>query len=221
MPLLRSLDCLITLVASLAILASAPTHDTAMREGLQETLRLAGDYVRQFEVNLRVVLSDELYDQRVLLNGSSKPFAQRKTKAEWAFVEIPDEHNWIAIRNVVELNGAKIDGNRGRIDTVLTGALADQPSRFHALAVESARYNIGNIYRNFNDPTLAVLFFDPANQVEFQFKHTGYDTVAGERLARVEYREQRRHTQIGSNGPKHGVNGSGVDRFCPRSNNED
>ena len=64
------------------------------------------------------------------------------------------------------------------------------------LADASARYNIGQLHRNFNDPTLALLFLEPASQKRFRFSEQGQDTVDGVPLRRIAFEERGRPTII-------------------------
>ena len=52
----------------------------------------------------------------------------------------------------------------------ITGAVAAGDAQIVRINEESARYNIGNIYRNFNTPALALMFLEPEVQPRFKFR---------------------------------------------------
>lgn len=178
-------------LASSAVLSNA--QDTW---SVAELLDRAGRYVRKFEQDLSVVIADESYQQLVTSAVANGALASRRTKAEFAFIDVPDEHKWIALRNVVEVNGRAVADRRGRIEAILRGSASGRQSRIQALADDSARYNIGGLYRNFNDPTLAALFLDPEAQGRFSFWQDGSETIDGVKTVRLAYREMQTPTAI-------------------------
>jgi len=64
------------------------------------------------------------------------------------------------------------------------------------IAQESARYNMGGIQRNFNVPTTALFFLQPANLARFRFKKAGEDSIDGVAVWKVGYEETRKPTII-------------------------
>jgi hypothetical protein len=159
-------------------------------------LERAGQYVKQFEQELSVVIADESYQQVVTSVASTRALISRHTKAEFALIELADEHDWIGVRNVVEVNGRRVADQRGGIPAILRGPTRDRRSRVRALAEESARYNVGAVYRNFSDPTFAALFLDPATQHRFSFWEAGSDVIDRVKVVRLAYREVLKPTRI-------------------------
>jgi hypothetical protein len=132
------------LAAALASLLVQPAT-TQPNPALDELLDRAGKYVKQLEQDLSVVIADESYDQLVTSAASPVPLQRRRTQAEIAFVEVADEHDWTAIRNVVDVDGRQVRDRGGRIEAILHRGLEDRGTRVRALADESAKYNIGGI----------------------------------------------------------------------------
>jgi len=79
---------------------------------------------------------------------------------------------------------------------VLSSSRADRTESLRALAVEGARFNIGNVGRTFNDPTLALTFFAPAMQSRFQFVTDGSERIDGVLAYRVKFSETARPSVI-------------------------
>ena len=65
-------------------------------------------------------------------------------------------------------------------------------ARAHAIAGESARYNLGPITREINVPTAALHFVHPAHRPACRFDKQGEEDVAGERAWVVRFRERDR-----------------------------
>lgn len=179
-----------------ALASSAIVLNAQQATSVAGLLDRAGQYVKQFERDLSVVIADESYQQLVTLAATSRALTSRHTKAEFAFIEVPDEHDWIAVRNVVEVNGRRVADRRGGIEAILRGPTSDRRFRVRALAEESARYNVGAIYRNFSDPTFAVLFLDPATQHRFSFWDAGSEVIDRVKTVRLAYREVQTPTEI-------------------------
>ena len=180
----------VTLASSAIVLNARQARPVA---GL---LDRAGQYVKQFEQDLSVVIADESYQQLVTSAASTRALISRQTKAEFALIELADEQDWIGVRNVVEVNGRRVADQRDGIQAILRGSTRDRRSRVRALADESARYNVGAVYRNFSDPTLAALFLDPATQHRFSFWEAGSDVIDRVKVVRLAYREVLKPTRI-------------------------
>ena len=63
--------------------------------------------------------------------------------------------------------------------------------RARVIADESARYNLGQIHRNFNVPTAALFFLHPANRHRFMFELERIEDAASETHWVVLYTEQQ------------------------------
>jgi hypothetical protein len=65
-----------------------------------------------------------------------------------------------------------------------------------ALANANARYNLGPLRRNFNEPTLALLFGSTSLKPRFAFTSGGHEQFEGQRLLRLDFSELLRPTVI-------------------------
>src|SRR4029079_4179436 len=75
-------------------------------------------------------------------------------------------------------------------------------SQVTRLANESARYNVGPISRNFNVPTSALFFFQPANLSRFTFTRKGTKKIEGVTAWEIEFKETKSPTLIMTRGGK-------------------
>jgi len=151
----------------------------------------AARYVEAYEQQLGAIIGDEDYTQ-VVSNPQAMP-RRRRLQSEFALVRLPtDDHWWIGIREVLQVDGRPVSNRAEQILALLKlpfGAARDQ---WQALQEESARYNIGSIRRTLNIPTFVLLFMRGDNQHRFQFDTPRPD---GPQVV-VQYRELDRPTFI-------------------------
>jgi hypothetical protein len=178
--------------AALAIAGLAPLRTADMT--LADLLASAGTYVRRFEQDFALVVSDEEYQQRA--SGRAYPTARtRHTRAEMAFLWMPDEGAWLTVRNVVNVDGRPVADSSTRMNDALAGA-AERRARLRRLLNENARFNLGRIERNFNYPTLVLSYLDPVMQPRFVFVLAGHERVNGAEVWKLTYEEQTQPTVI-------------------------
>ena len=112
-------------------------------------------------------------------------------------MKIPGFEGWLPFRDVFEVDGQQV---RDRQDRLVKLFVETSPSRAldnaQAIVRESARYNIGNVRRELNVPTLPLWFLEPQNTRRFNFRKVGEDTLSGRRVFVVEYTEITRPTFI-------------------------
>ena len=181
----------------LVVVALRTAH--ADDEPLREVLRRAGDYVRTFEADFVSVLTDEIYEQDDYWPRANI-HRRRRTRGELLFMRLPGrEVSWLSVRNVLEVDGTPVPDSRDRIERAIKGDAAGLDDRMRAVREEGARFNVGSIERNIDDPILPLLFVDPEVRHRFEFMLGGDDRIAGEPVRRVDFREVERPTLIRQN----------------------
>jgi len=165
---------------------------------LARLLALAGEQARRFEQDFARVVSDEDYVQSA--NGSRyiAPL-HRRTRAEMFFMWLPEEAIWLTIRNVLVADGRVVPGSSGRLNGALRDG-AERLPRLRRLVDESARFNLGRTFRNFNYPTQVLSYLDPVLQPHFAFTRAGRERVNGIDAWRVNYEERTTPTVIQGDG---------------------
>ena len=162
---------------------------------LAALLTRAGEHVRQFEGDFALVVSDEDYKQQA--KGRLYPSSQnRRTQSEMVFMWLPDEGGWLTVRNVLTADGKPVPDSQHRLNDLLRDTASERLVRLKTLLNESARFNVGRIFRNFNYPTLALSYLDPAIQPRFAFTLGGRERVNGVQTWKVAYVERARPTVI-------------------------
>jgi len=98
-----------------------------------------------------------------------------------------------------------------RLERALNGNATGELRRtqFERLRLEGSRFNVGFVWRTFNDPMFALQVVDPLLQSRFLFKLAGRETVAGVDAWKLTWTEHRAGTLI--------VDGEGWDLFSTGS----
>ncbi len=123
-------------------------------------------YVAAYERDLAFVLADELATQHVMTPSGSE-VQQRRTRSEFFLTYLPREGTWIAVRDVHDVDGAPVseaDSIRTIIERAPLSRLAS------VIADKNSRFNIGNIRRTFNEPTIGLLVVSAIHQRRFKFQ---------------------------------------------------
>ena len=111
------------------------------------------------------------------------------------------------VRNVVNVDGRQVH-EEGRLDSVLREPLSDIRARVLAVRDEAARFNIGHVTRNLNEPTFALRLLTSALAGRFSFKARGTRRTNGRDLQMYEFRETARPTLVTSAGANVPASGS-------------
>jgi len=152
-------------------------------------MRRVAAYVDAYGEKAQIVVATEHYVQEARGTMPGQPQA-RRIVADLAIVKVPT--GWQGFRDVVEVDGTRVSDRDDR----LTRVLVESSGRYdeaRRLFVESARFNIGSIHRNFNVPTTAMLFFSADNLNRFQFTAKGRQPDGTWEIA---FRERTRPTLI-------------------------
>ncbi|HZT75568.1 MAG TPA: hypothetical protein VFA27_02860 [Vicinamibacterales bacterium] len=150
-------------------------------------LARAASYVDRFEHDFGQLISDEDYEQTVT-GTAYRHDEHRRTQSEMLFLWMPQQHDWLTVRNVLRVDGRAVPDSEGRLSDAL--ASADHSlARLRQLRDESARFNIGRTFRNLNYPTMALRVLESNNQPRFRFDAAVAENVDGRRAWKIAYRE--------------------------------
>lgn len=183
----------LALAGLLAVAATAPAADEP--PALADLLAQVGKYVRGFQHDFATVLSDETYLQRETyseqISGKNKlSRAERTMRSEMLFLWLPDEHEWLAVRNVLAVDRKPIPDSRARLEQWLANSAPGGMDRLRNLRDESTRFTIGRLRRNISDPTLALKVVDPAYQPRFEFTPAGREQINGIAVVKLTFVER-------------------------------
>ncbi len=181
---------LVTLVVGLA------TATLAGQEPALVVVQRAAAYVADYQQQLAMVVAQERYDQEVRypappMSRTRDITSRTVLTSDFLLVRGPDAR-WVPFRDVFERDGIPVRDREERLSALFLsnpGTAFEQAMR---IAEESARYNIGNISRTINVPTLALEFLSDGHRGRFAFVADG--GAGGVRIIR--YQEQRGPTYI-------------------------
>jgi hypothetical protein len=201
------------LASASALLASSVCfgHAGARAEDLSAVLDRSSAYVAALEKQLEAIIWHESYHQvdRVprrfsASGGRFTTLDSRRLEAEMLFVWVEANATWMAVRDVISVDGKPALRRLPELLKRKEVKLRD----LQVLSEENGRYNIGPIERNFNEPMLAVLFLDLRYRSRFTFSDTGADEIDGTPVMRIHFREIHKPTVIRS--VNQDVNASGI-----------
>lgn len=161
------------------------------------------DYVYNYGREVSAVVSEEVYEQSASLTLATAPGQNhqlpgtRRLVSDFLMVKLEGFDGWLPFRDVFEVDGVQV---RDRDDRLRKLFLEAPPERAvengNRILEESARYNIGNVRRNLNLPTLALFLVHPTNAARFAFSKRGEPTENGVRLWEIAFTEASRPTVI-------------------------
>jgi len=141
-----------------ALLVAGPLSAQAPKVDLSEKAltSAAVKYVTEYEKEFAFLIADEEYTQTVF-DADGRMAKTRVLKAELFMTYLPADGEWMAVRDVLEVDGEPI---KGREDLRALLAKREELRLVKQLTWRNSRYNIGRVERNFNEPTLPLLLLD-------------------------------------------------------------
>jgi len=193
MPVRVSITVVVVLAALATLQSQSQSPDASTSTAA--VVEAAAAYVAKYEQQLTSVVAMEVSTQRLLRTPSTDPGAPRTRalKSEMFFMFSPAEHEWMAVRDVNEVDGKRVENPpdlKKAIETVPLVQIA------RTLKSYSSRYNIGTIVRNFGEPTLSLLVLDANHRANFGFASKGVERRSGAVLVTLYFREHGSETLL-------------------------
>jgi len=179
-----------TTAAAPAAAAGAPSRAA----GLDDVLQRVGRYVAGYGQQASLLVGIEHYEQR-LLGTTGLEISRRVMTAEFALVKTADVIGWSGFRDVIEVDGRHLADHRNRLQTLFRSSTPNA-AEARRIADESARFNLGPVRRNINDPMAALFFLTAALQPRFAFERKGESSIDGVTVLELEFKEKTRPTLI-------------------------
>lgn len=168
--------------------ASAPPPDTSAKAVVAKAV----EYLKSYKQAVQFVLADELTLQDVF-NARDKRAAHRETSGEFFLTHLPAEGGWVGVRDIAVVDGVPIQ-NRDNLRDLLTKASFARIGR--QLVDRNARYNIGSVSRNMNDPMLALVILDDKHRHRFRFERRRVEPTPAGPLVTVTFTERDEPTLV-------------------------
>jgi len=165
------------LIAGAALLPALSSGQVAPQDPtrLDTVVAAAATYVKDYQRQLTSVLADEDYLQQII---SQTPRDEamprvRRLRSEVFFMYAPAADDWMAIRDVSAVNGKELK-DRPNLREALRTLPPHEVAR--TFKVYNSRFNLGNVSRNFNEPTLSLLLFDDRYRPDVTFTRKSVQT---------------------------------------------
>ncbi len=180
------------LVAAAALALSPAVHQTPADTSVKAVTAAAARYVTDYEKRLSFLLADEHSSQQVI-DGSGRETARRTTAGELFVTFLPADRAWISVHDTAEVDGRPVD-NREDLGQLLGREPVAGAARL--LANRNARFNIGTVIRNFNEPTLGLLVFEPGRFDQFKFSRERVEEDGEATVVTLRFKEVERPTLV-------------------------
>ena len=138
---------------------------------LATILSRATSYVDELQERLIGVVMEERYEQRASGGFLGRgPSGERVTLlSDYLLVRIEGSIRPYGFRDVFEANGRPVRDREERLTQLFLSPTVTMSRQIEGILRESSRYNVGDIERNTNTPTLALLFLTTSYKPRFEF----------------------------------------------------
>jgi hypothetical protein len=191
-------------IAAALFLASA--NAVVAQTDVSALVDRASAYVERFQQDFGSVVAEERYEQKLrrIPNPTNTSVQQRgggpqetTLVSDFLLVEVKGE-GWLPFRDVFERDGKRVRDREERLAAIFLKGGRNAMEQARAVMDEGARYNIGNINRNINTPTLTLAFLTERHRQRFEFKRGKRDD--SDPGIEIEFRERLRPTFVATTG---------------------
>jgi hypothetical protein len=173
----------------LSALAPAVQHQAPSAASV---LAAATQYLADYQDQLRFLVADEQYDQQIF-DASGNPTDRRRMEGEFFVTFAPELETWMSMHDVSTVDGQPVAEREDLSRLLQAGPLADVSRR---LVEQNARYNIGRVFRNFNEPTLALQVLGGRRRTHFKFDRRAVAVDADAVVVTLAFKETDRPTLV-------------------------
>ena len=150
-------------------------------------------YLADYARHLPATIATEKYEQRA---GSGVRRQRRLLESDFGLIQVPGNAEWLGFREVRSVNGKPVLDSATRLAELFADPSPVAVQQARRIAVESARFNIGPIFRTINDPTIVLELLDPRHAGRMRFTKREEDKISGVRVWVVVFQETQRPTII-------------------------
>ena len=165
---------------------------------LTNVLQRATEYVAQYEAELGNLIGAEEYIQNAVWLGvaaagrSASPTVakrlQRRTSSDFLIIQVGAE--WAALRKTNRVDGSKLKETEPAFEDAFDNSPEANEKRLLIMKGESTQFNIGDIIREINLPTLALKVLRKGEVSRFVFDRAGSSKIEGIQTWAIRFREQ-------------------------------
>jgi hypothetical protein len=136
---------------------------------LNDVLKRAGAYVAEFQKQLSGIVAEETYEQHVRKQSDGANVTRRRLKSDLLLVRPVGSDRYVEFRDVFEVDGRAIRDRQDRLTRLFLDPPPGAQSQLQRVINESARFNIGRVFRTLNTPVLPLAFLHDDNRWRFRF----------------------------------------------------
>jgi hypothetical protein len=158
-------------------------------------------YVAQYEAELGNLIGSEEYVQNAVWLAPTErgsPMVakrlQRRVLSDFLIIQVGPE--WAALRKANRVDGSKVKETEQAFENAFDSSPEANQNRLLAMKAESIRYNIGDIIREINLPTVALKVLRESEVSRFTFERAGSSKIEGVQTWVVHFREQEGPTLV-------------------------
>lgn len=161
-------------VAALALALASTLPGGAQEPSLPRVLARATEYVDELHARLSGVVMEERYRQRASTPGfgrfASDSYERVTLRSDYLLVRPEGSERYFGFRDVFEANGSRVRDRDERLTRLFLDGASTVDRQVQGILTDSARYNVGDVQRNTNTPTLALLFLRQSYKPRFEFE---------------------------------------------------
>ena len=154
----------------------------AQEPTLGQVLARTTEYVEALTTQLSGMVVEERYEQRARGSATGGFGAsgreRRALRSDYLLFQPEGADRHYGFRDVFEVDGRPVRDREERLTRLFLDPSVSSEAQVRGILIESARYNIGDVERSINTPTLALLFLRPAYKPRFTFERVT-DTSPG------------------------------------------
>jgi hypothetical protein len=182
----------VAIAVAIALLVSArPSGDAPAVERTRQ-------YLKHWQQALSAVVAEERYTQTLREWPYGRNFVTARNRStlrelvsDVLLIHVPRDDAWLLFRDVLSVDGKIVQDREQRFDDLFRRSDVDVLASARAIADEGARYNLGQLARNLNTPTSALIFLEPAYRESVRWKEQERVRLDGVPVTTLAF-EQRR-----------------------------
>ena len=191
-------------IAALSVVGAAKAVRTIQAVTADQTLRLAGEYVQQYERAIQGLVVQEDYRQMVVSSRAGATGAGSRRLRSDLLVFNGGRFGWIAFRDVFDVDGRPVRDREERLSRLFSQAVTpDSLRQARSLAAESSRFNLNApgvvVDRTINTPMVALMFLRTAEHQRSAFRLGKTSQIDGSPCVTLDFSERAKPPLIGSN----------------------
>jgi hypothetical protein len=187
----RAGDLVTTALAIVLLLSGGSAAQSNV--ALATVLDRLHSYLAEYAERLPATIASEHYVQRA---GTGVQYQVSTLDSDFGIVRLPGVHEWLGFRDVLLKDGKAVSDHEKRLDTIFRNPSVTALEQARLVTEESARHNVGPIYRTINSPALVLELLDSRNSSRMRFTKSGEETIGQLRAWVVRFEETSRPTIV-------------------------